>query len=201
MPITINGTGTITGISAGGLPDNCVTVADLATTLDLSSNTVTLPSGTGGKVLQITQNTDSSQAAYSTRVTNHDIFSGTITPVSSTSDILVIVNYAMGRGNNETWYLKRGSDKIGGVGGSDSTYIKHDSFYSSDENPAQDYSLEPVTFTFFDTTRSSGTSQLTYTLGVWLMDLTNAAAYYNRSSTTNDSGKMTSTITLIEYAA
>jgi len=25
MPITINGTGTITGISAGGLPDACIT--------------------------------------------------------------------------------------------------------------------------------------------------------------------------------
>ena len=35
MPITINGTGTITGISAGGLPDACI-VAD-----DLASNAVT----------------------------------------------------------------------------------------------------------------------------------------------------------------
>jgi hypothetical protein len=30
MPITINGTGTVTGISAGGLPDACITTADLA---------------------------------------------------------------------------------------------------------------------------------------------------------------------------
>ena len=48
MAITINGTGTITGISAGGLPDGSVTAADLATTLDLSGSTITLPSGTGG---------------------------------------------------------------------------------------------------------------------------------------------------------
>jgi len=32
MAITINGSGTITGISAGGLPDNSVTAADLADT-------------------------------------------------------------------------------------------------------------------------------------------------------------------------
>jgi len=51
MAITINGSGTITGVSAGGLPDNCITADDLATTLDLSGNTITLPSGTGGKVL------------------------------------------------------------------------------------------------------------------------------------------------------
>jgi hypothetical protein len=31
MPITIDGTGTITGISAGGLPDSSITNADLAT--------------------------------------------------------------------------------------------------------------------------------------------------------------------------
>ena len=30
MPISINGTGTITGISAGGLPDNCITTAEIA---------------------------------------------------------------------------------------------------------------------------------------------------------------------------
>ena len=30
MPISINGTGTITGISAGGLPDACVTAAEIA---------------------------------------------------------------------------------------------------------------------------------------------------------------------------
>ena len=30
MPISINGSGTITGISAGGLPDDCITTAEIA---------------------------------------------------------------------------------------------------------------------------------------------------------------------------
>lgn len=30
MPITINGSGTVSGISAGGLPDGCITTADIA---------------------------------------------------------------------------------------------------------------------------------------------------------------------------
>lgn len=42
MPITINGSGTVTGINAGGLPDGCVTTDDLAanavTTAKLGSN-------------------------------------------------------------------------------------------------------------------------------------------------------------------
>ena len=42
MPITINGSGTVTGISAGGLPDDCITTAEIAanavTTAKLGSN-------------------------------------------------------------------------------------------------------------------------------------------------------------------
>ena len=37
MPIAINGTGTITGISAGGLPDDCITTAELAQPMTLAA--------------------------------------------------------------------------------------------------------------------------------------------------------------------
>ena len=94
MAITINGTGTITGISAGGLPDNCITAADLATTLDLSSNTVTLPSGTGGKILQVVQHTDNTSRS-TTNNTYVTAVSGSITPVAADSDILIISNIAV----------------------------------------------------------------------------------------------------------
>ena len=39
MPISINGSGTITGIAVGGLPDGCVQLADLATTGTASNST------------------------------------------------------------------------------------------------------------------------------------------------------------------
>jgi len=39
MAITINGSGTITGVSAGGLPDNSITTDDLASDLTLSGDT------------------------------------------------------------------------------------------------------------------------------------------------------------------
>ena len=48
MAITINGSGTITGVSAGGLPDGSVTADDLASTLDLGSKTLTIPTDTTG---------------------------------------------------------------------------------------------------------------------------------------------------------
>ena len=47
MAITINGNGTITGVSAGGLPDGSVDADTLASTLDISGKTLTLPSSVG----------------------------------------------------------------------------------------------------------------------------------------------------------
>jgi hypothetical protein len=38
MPITINGSGTVTGISAGGLPDGCIQEADLAAGVNAITN-------------------------------------------------------------------------------------------------------------------------------------------------------------------
>jgi hypothetical protein len=36
MAITINGSGTVTGISAGGLPDGCITTDELASTVNVA---------------------------------------------------------------------------------------------------------------------------------------------------------------------
>jgi hypothetical protein len=91
MALVINGSGTISGITAGGLPDGAVTADDLASTLDLSGKTVTLPSGTGGKVLQVVHNTYT-PGTYSVTNTTSWYGSGldaTITPQSSSSTLLI----------------------------------------------------------------------------------------------------------------
>ena len=92
MPISINGSGTITGISAGGLPDGSVVAADLASSLDLTGKTVTLPSGTGGKVLQVQYNSTTSTGSLAQTAntdTPHSYLTVDITPVSQTSIIYV----------------------------------------------------------------------------------------------------------------
>ena len=94
MAIVINGSGTITGVSAGGLPDGCVTADDLATTLDLSGNTITLPSGTGGKVLQVVQDTDSTPRDTTSTTMQDTGLSLSITPSSTSSKILIMVSQA-----------------------------------------------------------------------------------------------------------
>jgi hypothetical protein len=93
MAITINGTGSITGLTAGGLPDGSIVAGDLASSLDLTGKTVTLPSGTGGKVLQVVQ----ASKTNTTSTLNQDSFtdlglSASITPTSTSSNVLVLVS-------------------------------------------------------------------------------------------------------------
>jgi hypothetical protein len=94
MPIAINGSGTVTGISAGGLPDGIVD-ADM-----LAANAVTagkLASGVGGKILQVKQaiKTDVFSTTNNTGgIAIIDItgLSVTITPTSSSSKILIFAD-------------------------------------------------------------------------------------------------------------
>ena len=84
MPITLNGSGTMTGISAGGLPDGIIQSADLASSIKL------------GLVKKITTGTSSSQ--ITTSVTGTGGASGvaylgvqaTITPVDATDNFILI---------------------------------------------------------------------------------------------------------------
>ena len=79
MPIAINGSGTITGVSVGGLPDGIVDTDMIA-----NSNVTAgkLASGVGGKILQI-QSTTSESATTTTSSSFTDVtgFSLAITPV------------------------------------------------------------------------------------------------------------------------
>ena len=83
MPIVLNGSGTVTGISAGGLPDGCITAAELAT-------------GVGGKVLQVKQATKTDTASLSTQTfTEITDLTQTITTVAG-SKVYAIGSFYMG---------------------------------------------------------------------------------------------------------
>ena len=71
MPITINGSGTVTGLSAGGLPAGSVTGATLA-------------SGVGGKILQV-KNVQKDDAASSSSGTWVNIPDLTVDATATTS--------------------------------------------------------------------------------------------------------------------
>ena len=95
MPITINGSGTLTGISAGGYPDATVTADDLAATLDLSGKTVTLPAGVGGKILNVATVQINSTAGFNNSG-SHARFAAmdsSYTTTATGSKIIVIQNW------------------------------------------------------------------------------------------------------------
>ena len=82
MPIAINGSGTITGLSVGGLPDGCVDTDTLATSV------------ARGKILQTQYQRITTQA---NTTGSSDVDTGTtvdITPTSASSTILVLVSGA-----------------------------------------------------------------------------------------------------------
>jgi len=82
MPISINGSGTITGISAGGLPDGIVD-AD------------TLASGVGGKIIQVVTGTALGTTSTTSTSSMAEITTDlrcTIVPTSASSKIIVTAN-------------------------------------------------------------------------------------------------------------
>jgi len=133
MAITINGSGTITGISAGGLPDGSVTSDDIAAAavtdakiasgVSASKLTGTLPAidGSaltnlpgGGKVLQVqsTQRTAGWSTTSSSFVTFQQV---TITPSSTSSKILLQWNTGVSSNSSNMFgiaILKRDSTTI-----------------------------------------------------------------------------------------
>ena len=206
MTIEINGSGTITGISAGGLPDNCITAADLATTLDLSSNTVTLPSGTGGKILQVKSTTKTGTQAYtSTNGTVVDItdLSLNITPSASGNKILIAGFVSAGGAGDTNFNLHIYADgsEVGQADAAGNRRRAH-SGYGYQNESYFNYGIMPLPFNYLYTT--TGTSEITIKVAMSQGDDTNRSLYVNYSwYDTNDVfiNRQVSTLTIMEVAA
>ena len=109
MPVTINGNGTITGVSVGGLPDGIVDTdmiaANAVSSAKLASGAVSsakLASGAGGKILQVKSSTKTNTASFTTQNTFFDIngLSVSITPLTSSSHMLLVSHVTIGGYNN-----------------------------------------------------------------------------------------------------
>ena len=107
MTMVINGTGTITGLSVGGLPDGTVTGADLA------AGAARTNWGAGG-VLQVVQGTYATQVTSTSTTLADTGLSASITPTSSSSKILVIVSQAFAAytGSGNVTINRAGTDVI-----------------------------------------------------------------------------------------
>ena len=109
MAIQINGNGTITGISVGGLPDGIVDTDMIA------NNAVTNAKATGiagGKILQVVE-ASSNTTVSASGDTEADLLTISITPASSSNKVLLFMNFvgqATHNSNAKAWIqLYRGT--------------------------------------------------------------------------------------------
>ena len=86
MPISINGSGTVTGVAVGGLPDGIVDTDMLAANAVSSAK---LASGAGGKILQVVQNSFSTQTNLNSASYIDTGLTATITPSATSSKVLI----------------------------------------------------------------------------------------------------------------
>jgi len=108
MPISINGSGTVTGISVGGLPDGIVDTDMIAT------SAVTAPKRGAGAVLQVVQKpvTSAYAASIGSTETVPTGFFKTITTTTNSSKVLILVNMTLAIGqsyNGSQWKIRRNS--------------------------------------------------------------------------------------------
>jgi hypothetical protein len=203
MAITINGSGSITGLSAGGLPDGSVTAGDLASTLDLTGKSVTLPSGTGGKVLQVvsTTKTDTFSMTGST-FTSVTGLTASITPTSATSKILVIVSMTCGLTSDGLVFtrLMRNSTAIN-IGDASGSRTQATTAAYTGGSASVVYQLLPQNINFLDSPAT--TSSTTYGVQIKGED-GSVSIYAGRAGNDADASgraRLASTITVMEIAA
>ena len=136
MPIAINGSGTITGVSAGGLPDNIITNAEMAddaigldelsatgtasaTNFLCGNNTWGTPSG--GKILQVQTTVKTDTSSWAADTSSHswkDTGLAVTIQAASTSNKILIFTSGMYNctgpvtGENMYWAIRRGSSTI-----------------------------------------------------------------------------------------
>jgi len=201
MPVTINGNGTITGVSVGGLPDGIVDTDMLA------ANAVTAAKRGAGAILQAvsTTKTDTS-STYAGSGGYHDSgLSVSITPSNSSNKIL-IVGYVMtsvvGPQHNIGVVIKKASSIITGYLGDAAGSRKTNAAVGT--NMVSNYTnfTGQINFQYLDT--AGGTSAITYEAAIRNPSSTSRTIYLNRATTdTDDSShyRTASTITAMEIAA
>ena len=208
MPIVINGSGTITGVSTGGLPDGCVdadTLAGNAVTSakildgtiangdvnDLAASKLTgsLPAGMGGKILQVVNMKTSSEFISSSSTWADSNVTLSITPSATSSTVLILVTLAScGAWANDTHLrarLLRGSTEIHFL----------ESLGGDTDSSAKNY-FGSVSGSYLDS--PSTTSSTTYKIqGSSVLNVSYAA--FNRDNSLGDRGF--SSMTLMEIGS
>jgi len=159
MAIVINGSGTVTGLAVGGLPDGTVDAGTLATdsvtAAKLEVSAITGADLPAGSVLQIVSTKYASAVNISSTTFQNSGLGANITPSSTSSKILIMITASVGGDGYDSSYLY-------GAPFRDSTELMEVAFCR--DQPVSNYGAtsESLALTYLDS--PSSTSQITYRL-------------------------------------
>ena len=205
MAIVINGSGTVTGISVGGLPDDIVDSGTLGTdsvTADaLEVSAITAGDLPAGSVLQVVSTTKTDTFSHNaTAIVDITGMTATITPVATSSKILIMISLSLGSSGgcaNQTIQLFRDSTQIA-LGDASSTWIR--GMFEPQQRHTSEYEGWTESNQFLDS--PSTTSATTYKL---TLDSRSASKTFylnmNGGAGGTDDTRAISTITLMEIGA
>ena len=185
-------------ITSAKIANGTITGTDISSTFDLTGKTVTLPAGTGGKVLQVVQTVVTT--AFSTSSGSLVDITGltaSITPNSTSNKVLIITHIYTGNGGTNGYprfSLFRGATQIN-LGASAGSATRESMTLGVDVAGGQ---MATVSSCFLDS--PSTTSSTTYKWQTSVYE--SRTQYFNVPSSTGDTNAHTagSTITLMEIA-
>jgi len=196
-------------VGAAEIADNAVGAAALNVSGNGTAGQVLLSDGDGtmswggaGKVLQVVQTSLTSTASYTgTAFQTITGLNTSITPSSTSSKILIMVNISQGENQDAfpAYLLKRGSTTVQIADSGSQTEATF--FATRTGNDARDpYLFEPVNYQFLDS--PSTTSATTYSVQVSPMRTANRTVSINVMTTLGDAnqGRGCSTMILMEIA-
>ena len=193
MPITINGDGSITGLSVGGLPDGCVDTDSLAN----GAATQEKRTYASGEIIQTKFFQNITQYSNNSATSPTIIISGAITPTNSSNKIVITyhaqVAYENGTQHCHVQIMKSGSviDAARGTGTSANNiaYNANKVIYiaNTDNN-----NRTGVSGSYSDTAGS--TSAITYAIGINGNSSSSAYCHANRSAHSTGYGSSTELI-------
>lgn len=195
MPITLNGSGTVTGISVGGLPDGIVDTDMIA------ASAVTATKRGAGAILQYkvskkTNNTSTNSTGYS-EISND--FRITLTPTASNSIIIVTANIYTTMDGSDAWTFRLRRNTASDFSGTSTDIISNASEDGNDDGigtcyNGSNYNFDLVTVSAWET--SGNTTARTYS-PFWRV--ANGTVYLN--SRTGSTYLGVSTMSVLEIAA
>ena len=202
MPVTINGSGSIAGLSVGGLGSGVVNNTTLANGA-ASGSKLTMPSGSVIQVVQsVKTNTQSFSTGSSTLSDSYFDISGLSVSITPASGTKCLVSYTVNVGGQANYgqglVLFRDSTQIY-LGNADGSTIRLSNFDYTVDNKK----VDSMAGQFLDTHGANGSTAVTYKLQMYVAEPGWTTRVNRSQSTANDRdyGRGASSITVMEIAA